>query len=240
MCPDKKLLSVYFDNELPSPWKEKLEIHLDSCPECKKTIENYRRFGASIRGADAPLAGLETAQARVWEKLSGVRGFDESEKTGQNEETIFFRREHEAFGKRPLDRFTKASFWRRSIKVPLPFAAAAAALFAAVLLFQPAQSGKQQILPVAVNLPPTSALTEEREVSAVSPAAGIEQIDPFDFEVPASAGGQISGMNSIFKLLEDDDSNNVIIIKLPEKRQYNSSGKPAIIRAVDYAKRAEN
>ncbi len=41
-CPDSDLYSAYVDNEVPSPWKEKLESHIASCADCKKRMERYQ------------------------------------------------------------------------------------------------------------------------------------------------------------------------------------------------------
>lgn len=41
-CPDSDLFSAYVDGEVPSPWKEKLEAHATSCPECAKRTEHYK------------------------------------------------------------------------------------------------------------------------------------------------------------------------------------------------------
>jgi anti-sigma factor RsiW len=42
MCPDRQILSVYLDEELPSPWKEKMEAHVSSCAECQAVLEKYQ------------------------------------------------------------------------------------------------------------------------------------------------------------------------------------------------------
>jgi len=66
-CPDSDLYSAYVDNEVPSPWKEKLESHIASCPDCRKRAERYRVI-KNILGADTvTLSGteLETSLARL-------------------------------------------------------------------------------------------------------------------------------------------------------------------------------
>jgi len=35
MCPDETLLTAYVDDEVPSPWKERIEAHLDQCARCR-------------------------------------------------------------------------------------------------------------------------------------------------------------------------------------------------------------
>ncbi len=48
-CPDSTLYSALADGEVPSPWKEKLEDHVQSCPSCQKRVERYRRLRGLLR-----------------------------------------------------------------------------------------------------------------------------------------------------------------------------------------------
>ena len=117
MCPDRQVISLYFDNELPSPWKDKLEVHLESCPGCRAVLDSFRGLAEVLRG-DFPRGeepALEAAKERVWEKLS-VMDFSEQPK----------QRRREGAGIRNL--------MRRSITLPLPAAAAAAALVIVMFL----------------------------------------------------------------------------------------------------------
>jgi hypothetical protein len=118
MCPDRQILSVYFDGELPSPWKEKMASHLERCPECRARLETYRAL--NLRDSDeGEEARIEAARDRVWQRLRVERallpiegGAVESPREGGRI-------------RRPL--------WRRKISIPLPAAAAAAGLI--VVLF---------------------------------------------------------------------------------------------------------
>ncbi|MDR0497396.1 MAG: zf-HC2 domain-containing protein [Treponema sp.] len=108
MCPNRQMLSLYYDGELPSPWKEKMEVHLESCPECRALLSGYRRIGEYLQ--DVPKKAITgeiqnerilAAQERVWKKLSP-----------------------------PTRTQTKAGLrltgvWRRNVTLPLPVAAAA-------------------------------------------------------------------------------------------------------------------
>ncbi len=40
-CPDKELLSAFFDNEVPSPYKEELEAHIRTCEHCSSILHTY-------------------------------------------------------------------------------------------------------------------------------------------------------------------------------------------------------
>ncbi|MDR2054229.1 MAG: zf-HC2 domain-containing protein [Treponema sp.] len=104
MCPDRQILSVYLDGELPSPWKEEMEIHLARCPECRAKLEQYRRLSAFIADDRRDLSG---EMERVWLKLG---------------KAVSGRRFGNSGGRR---------FWRQSVAVPLPAVIAAAALLVA-------------------------------------------------------------------------------------------------------------
>jgi anti-sigma factor RsiW len=107
MCPDRQILSLYHDGELPSPWKEKLGAHLASCPACAARLEGYRRLSAVLAGdaAAVPAASGEAAGERVWRRLAapggGGRGYSGSR--------------------------SRRRIWARRVSLPVPAAAAAAA-----------------------------------------------------------------------------------------------------------------
>ncbi len=72
MCPDRRLLSVHLDGELPSPWREKLEAHLEQCSDCRKTLEAYHKLSVSAAPDHIPDGVMEEAKERVWLKLSNT------------------------------------------------------------------------------------------------------------------------------------------------------------------------
>ena len=43
MCPDKSLLSAYYDGEVDDPWKSKLKKHLEQCEECHSQIMEFEQ-----------------------------------------------------------------------------------------------------------------------------------------------------------------------------------------------------
>jgi hypothetical protein len=118
-CPDRQLLSVYFDGELPSPWKEKMESHIAVCPHCAgqlKLYQNISLVSSTENNASAEDPGLASARERVWQKL---------EQGADNEAPA-----HATPERHGIDR----AVWRRRISIPIP-AAAAAAVLMAVLSF---------------------------------------------------------------------------------------------------------
>ncbi|MDR2588206.1 MAG: zf-HC2 domain-containing protein [Spirochaetales bacterium] len=70
MCPDKQLLSAYCDDEVPSPWKERLASHLEECEACRKTEGLYRSLGRALREVPSPAFDLEAASARLAARLA--------------------------------------------------------------------------------------------------------------------------------------------------------------------------
>jgi anti-sigma factor RsiW len=124
MCPEPQILSLYFDGELPSPWREKMEAHLGSCASCAGRLDRYRLLSRSM----AETAGIVPAAA------------------GERIRWNAPNRAAPRPARLPADRTRPEAgrFWRRSVSVPLPaVAAAAAVVLALTLLFtlkpEPAQ-----------------------------------------------------------------------------------------------------
>jgi anti-sigma factor RsiW len=111
---------VYFDNELASPWKEKLEEHVSGCPECGERLKAYKKIGAFLPGAGQ--SALRAAEDRIWEKIAPLE---------ENHRKAAARR-----------------FWGGSVTVPFPVAAAAGivlvAAFALLLVFRPVNTPVSQ------------------------------------------------------------------------------------------------
>jgi hypothetical protein len=47
-------------------------------------------------------------------------------------------------------------------------------------------------------------------------------------------------MNEVLDYLNDDDSSDIVIIRLPSRTKFNRSGDPAFIPAADYTRRTRN
>ncbi|WP_080657300.1 anti-sigma factor family protein [Treponema pedis] len=103
ICPDKDLYSVYVDGELPSPWKEKLEAHLNDCAECRAVVNSYRNLSLKLATAGAPELDIESSFLRLCEKRQ----------VALNKAKITEKKEN---------------WFYKSVKIPIP-ALAAAALF---------------------------------------------------------------------------------------------------------------
>jgi len=66
MCPDRQILSVYFDGELDSPWKEKFEKHLEACPSCREHLAAYQVTRQRL--VESPFNREQAALDRILEK----------------------------------------------------------------------------------------------------------------------------------------------------------------------------
>ena len=106
-CPDHELLSVYFDGELSSPWKEKMEEHISNCALCRQKLEEYRKFSLAYSDEEEML--LKTAQENVWKKLQ--------------------------YNLPAVIPMPQRNIWRGRISIPIPAAAAIALLFSALTFF---------------------------------------------------------------------------------------------------------
>ncbi|MDR2659691.1 MAG: zf-HC2 domain-containing protein [Spirochaetaceae bacterium] len=202
MCPNKQYLSVYFDDELPSPWKERMEQHIESCSECRKSLERYKKTSGLLNGGGGRSIEdglMESAKLHVLEKI-GAAGWTYSP----------YRLDD---GKIRLPH------------IPQTFTAAAVgAIAAAALIFimffiAPLQSDKN-------GRPNLSAVDEKIDAIAVSS----------DYELDIPQIMPALDMDEVLRYIENDDSSNIVIIKLPERKKFNRYGEPAFINAADYSR----
>ncbi|MDR2404306.1 MAG: hypothetical protein LBD78_09800 [Spirochaetaceae bacterium] len=107
-------------------------------------------------------------------------------------------------------------FWRRSLSVPLPAVAAAAAVFL-FLLFG-----------LAFNNRPAGTMNLQDTTVAMGIEGDLQNIEP------------VSDINGILQYLGGEDQGDIVIIRLPESRNFMSSGEPTIIKAADYSRRVVN
>jgi hypothetical protein len=137
MCPDRQILSVYFDGELESPWREKLEQHLEGCPQCRDRLETYRITRRRLFPSRIPEDRVKSSGDRVWEKMAITI------RPGRG----------------------RSKFWSGSISVPLPVAAAAGlvmalAMAALITLRQPVRAPDPQLAGMEMqDMTPVSDMT---------------------------------------------------------------------------------
>jgi hypothetical protein len=99
-----------------------------------------------------------------------------------------------------------SSIWKRRVSIPVPAAAAVVFAIIALALLWARSPGKTEI--------PNMAITAETEI--------LPDVIPF------------SGMESVLQYLGSTDSRDILILRLPESRNFSSYGEPAIIKAADY------
>jgi hypothetical protein len=198
VCPDRQLLSVYFDGELPSPWKEKMESHIAGCPACAQRLDAYRRISlgkAAVAATAEPDAELEAARERVWQKLEQHTGVD-----------ILPARTVA----RPQAIRWGVAVWRRSVSIPLPVAAAVFVLLVALAFL------------VVLRVTGTEGMSGMTFAS--------------DAEIDAPGIIPVSDMEDVLQYLGSRDNGDIIILRLPESRNFVNYGEPAIIKAADYSR----
>jgi anti-sigma factor RsiW len=195
MCPEPQLLSIFVDGELPSPWKEKMDAHLNECPSCREKFENFKKlrkmFNKDASAKRVSESEIQSSKEKIWRNIEAKR------------------------------RFTPYSgIWRRRISISIPAAAAAAVIIALITMFfsgggnilNNGFAGKKANLDEKSNV----ILAAEEEIPGIIPAA--------------------TDLNGVLQYL-GADSSDIIILRLPESRNFARAGEPAIIRAADYSRR---
>lgn len=193
MCPDYQILSVYFDGELPSPWKEKMEEHTAGCPSCKERLERLRQCSTALKATLPPVDVVDEAHEAVWQNMH----------IGAHRRRLHGRR-----------------IWQNSVSVPIPACAAAAmilfASFAFVLTRE--QSSVDNLSPFAV--------THQGVVAEIT-------------DMPMPGMIPVSNMNDVLQYLGNQSSSDIVVIELPEIKEFSRFGEPVIINSADYSRRSE-
>lgn len=102
ICPDKDLYSAYLDGELLSPWKEKLEAHMEECPKCRAVLDSYKNIHTLLSAKTIPEPDYEASFSALCEK-----------------------RRYAAVRSAVADR-DRLSWFSKSVSIPVPLLAAAA------------------------------------------------------------------------------------------------------------------
>jgi predicted anti-sigma-YlaC factor YlaD len=102
MCPDREILSAFFDGEVDGPWDGVIRDHVAACPACSQRVARMARIRQALRAgtADEPAPSMERVRRRI---LAG---------------------EPAPAPRQPA--------WGRQVSLPLPVAVLAAALFLAL------------------------------------------------------------------------------------------------------------
>jgi len=205
MCPEPQLLSIYMDGELPSPWKEKMEAHLAQCPECKERYKNFRKLQEMFK--------KRAYQSRTYVESEGALRSASADQMLPEQEFIESAREKVWRKMESRRRYSRRGVWGYRLSFPLPAVAAAAAVILAVLAVLYIRGG---------NLWPSDSAAKSNFILASE-----------EEEMP-SVIPSVQDMNGLLQLLGSEGT-DVMIIRLPESRNFARSGEPAIIRAADYS-----
>ena len=222
MCPDREMISLYFDEELPSPWKEKMEAHLKSCNKCRTAFVNYKNIENLMQEGPSSSTSLEAAQERVWEKLM-ARGLPENLPSIQSIQSMQSMQLNQSQIEQPQIKQpmwqTKAikRAWNTRITLPLPAAAAAVLIFVVFFAF------------LGVRFMNRPSLQEP--VAAVMPDYLQWAGDDQEIILP------MQDMTGVLQYLSSQDYGDFMVIRLPESRTFSRIGEPALINAADYSRR---
>lgn len=208
-CPDSDLYSAWVDGEVPSPWKEKLEAHLASCPKCKARAERFRNMHACFTAGieQAPNLDIDASYGRLCARRKAFVATIGSKTESKMPEWIHF-----------------------SVRMPL---AAFAALFLAAI-FLPAlfvlktstnlRSQHEEFSLMRQDLQNLKALASQTQVyspdlsSKSIPASTVSTSGKSVFKVVDYARQFASDQN----LFSNTDT-NIIIIKLPKLARFSNS-----------------
>ena len=201
------MISLYHDGELPSPWKEKMQDHLESCSECKAVFSGYDWLGEYLHTASAETAAqgsenrgphpqdeaIKAAQERVWNKLTAP-------------ELVV--------GRAGESRWAGTKPWNLRITLPLPVAAAAVLVIVLSLAF-------------AVLRAKTPAPSLPQDTMAGISSMGLNEQGMFPMH----------DITEVLQYLSSQDSTDIMVIRLPETRSFSRIGEPELINAADYSRR---
>jgi len=213
MCPDPQLLSIYLDGELPSPWKEKMQEHFSQCPKCKEKLENFKRLqelfkkDKSIKRTFVERVIDEPAEPRNYTELELLEA--DRRAIAESQARVWERIEaNRSF--RP-----RYNLLQRRLSIPLPAVAAAAVLILLMTFLWLQRPGSNA----------------DQENTGFMLAAEMDYIDEYPNIIPAA------DMSGVLQYLTPNAGTNIIILQLPENKDFFRASEPAIIRAADFSRR---
>lgn len=205
MCPNSDLFSALVDNEIPSPWKEKLEAHIRACPDCAQQMAHLALIKNLVKESEPSIAAdfLESS----WQKLALKIKTKEEIELRTPQHVHFFKQLYSA-----------------SVRIPV---AALAALLVVVLFIPVRINSKKQpsILASAINY--ETRVSKSLQLQKISTSNSVYSPD-----LPATSinPSYISSSDGkVFKLIQvatehsDILNSDTPIIKLPDLTSFNGS-----------------
>lgn len=201
MCPDQKLWSAFADGEVPSPWKERMESHAASCPDCARRLEAYRRVDTRMASLMGPseTGELDAAGRRIASRLASLEA---SAKPSSS---------------------VRLGVRRRPTRFPLPMALAAAAA-AAFVFFAGVAAGFLGL--GRGGLAMAALRNSQPAASAVGSAfqTGGTVMPPSGATFSASA----NSMEALVSYLDSQGASQAVVIRLPSEASFQTIGNPVI------------
>ncbi len=194
MCPQKEILSAYLDNEVEPPWNQRIREHLQRCARCRKIVDELKGVRELLHRDPEPdfRDSLGRVKAQVRQSAYGLQV--------SNPWPVPVG---EPSGGVPL--------WKKKVTVPLPLAAATAALIV--------------VLGAALGL--FSSRTDLRQVSIRTGPAGMTEVQ---------VAAPIEDLEQLLRSLDRQGVAQEVIITLPEEQKFMMIGEPRIVREAEYSR----
>jgi hypothetical protein len=184
-----------------------MDAHLASCTACTTILKRYALCSTKLKRGEELPFKPYPAGTIL---LKTTRG--EAQVSAFND-TLEIAKERvwQSLPRKKIGPRPDRALWKRKVSLPLPAAAAAAVLLlflAGALLRRTEQAGIQQDMLMAGNM--------ELIMQDIMP---------------------VSDMDGVLQYLGNQDSSDVVVIRLPESKSFISSGEPTVIKAADYSRR---
>ena len=232
---ERELLSAYLDNELPEPWRGRVARAVEQRPEAAAKLDQYDRIKDGLQQDSkrmSPDEQLSEAQQRVWKALQE-------------------RLPAQAFSANVVSESsgTATHWWQKAVQIPVPVAAAVAAIFIGVAVLLPgAFRGSVEPGPTAQGMaamPTAGQFVEYSSMpdvmgSGTSGFAGQVSMDsrmPLDLRGDAASDLQlrieIGSLQQLVDLLATQNVVRDVTITLPAESDFNIFGEPVLMRKSD-------
>ncbi len=215
MCPDAELLSAYKDGEIPEPWRSRIKSHVEGCQSCSALLASYASLSQSME-SDKNAIALESSCASVFSRL---------------EEDAAHREKH----------MPPTLWWAKSIRVPLPLAAAALlaiALVPTLTVLSLGNSRGSALASGAATNDSSSKPGSEQSASSsilISPAGaapGMPVTNSASLEA-LSVPSDLRDIESLIRFLDSQNLPVTISVELPGDSRFGYSGPPELIKVSD-------
>lgn len=214
-CPDRRMILLYADNELGSPWNERVSSHIRNCSTCKAIIQNYASLSQRLQSLDSTGEAIVLQQMALWQVPSAPPVFVTSSTTLPSAARILLSRIR--------------SLWRTNVSLPLPvLAASAMALIGVWILASPAIPGRQSPGSIPLAKASSSSISPGSAMSPVTFHSGqVAYMPTLVAFLPSSSSGDFA---AIVRSLQSQAGDSVMIL-LPESASVPTSGEPVLMSA---------